>query len=219
VANELVRRILSMNFPLGDFRRACADRDDKVTLRLARAGWGRLLRSATPWEDAAKTLCTTNASWGHTQRMCSGLCDVLGETTPSGVRAFPTPRAVLKAGRSVLESTVRVGYRSKALLDLAERADSGVLPWLTGSNGLPPEEELLKEVGSWRGFGPYAAHHTMVLLGYHRYLPIDREVAKYLASVPGLENRMGSAFEEWGEFRFTAYKLNRVARRLNWIGD
>ena len=26
-------------------------------------------------------------------------------------------------------------------------------------------------------------------------------------------------FDEWGPFRFTAYKLTRVARRMNWIGD
>lgn len=61
------------------------------------AGAGRIVRSPTVFEDVVKTLCTTNCSWGATQRMVGALLEHLGRRAPGSCpagaagRAFPTP--------------------------------------------------------------------------------------------------------------------------------
>jgi len=181
-----------------------------------------MFRSPTFWEDAVKTLCTTNAAWPYTQKMCDGLCAVLGRRTRSGPKTMPGPKDILAAGETVLVEDVGMGYRSRSLIELAERAASGGVPWLFDATVKPDAETAEHEIRSWHGFGRYAARHLLVLMGFHEYLPIDREVGNHLGiRKPGDRdsNLDSTHFDEWGRFRFTAYKLTRVARRLNWIGD
>jgi hypothetical protein len=59
------KHMLSADFPLAEFQDVCRRKKAKTLLRLAKRGWGRMLRSPSFWEDAVKTLCTTNASWGY----------------------------------------------------------------------------------------------------------------------------------------------------------
>jgi 3-methyladenine DNA glycosylase/8-oxoguanine DNA glycosylase len=217
-----VRHMLSLDFPLDDFAAMCKARKTTALLRLARQGWGRMFRSPTFWEDAVKTLCTTNASWGYTQKMCAGLCNVLGRSTRSGIKTMPSPKDILAAGERVLVEDVGMGYRSRSLKELAERAASGGVAWLFDATKKPDAETAEREIQSWRGFGKYATRHLLVLMGFHEYLPIDREVGNHLGiRKPGDKgsNLDSTHFDDWGAFRFTAYKLTRVARRLNWIGD
>lgn len=217
-----VRHMLSLDFPLDDFATMCQARKATALLRLARQGWGRMFRSPTFWEDAVKTLCTTNASWGYTQKMCTGLCAVLGRRTRSGLNTMPLPKDILAAGERVLIEDVGMGYRSRSLTKLAERAASGAVPWLFDVTKRPDADTAEREIQSWHGFGKYATRHLLVLMGFHEYLPIDREVGNHLGiRKPGDKGSDldSDHFDEWGRFRFTAYKLTRVARRLNWIGD
>lgn len=218
----ILRHMLSLDFPLDEFIALCRSRKEQRLMVLAKRGWGRMFRSPTCWEDAVKTLCTTNASWGYTQQMCRRLCDELGEATPSGLKTFPSPARVLDAGEVFLKEKVGVGYRSKSLVLLAERASSGGVPWLLDPSVQVDRAKAEAEVASWHGFGKYATRHVLVLMGFHDYLPVDREVGAHLGVwTPGERSRRLDAdhFEDWGKFRFTAYKLNRVARRVNWIGD
>jgi len=217
-----VRHMLSIDFPLDEFITMCRQKRAPALLRLARRGWGRMLRSPAFWEDAIKTLCTTNASWGYTQKMCANLCAVLGRSAKSGLKAMPLPQDILAAGERVLVEEVGMGYRSKSLIGLAERTTSGDVPWLLNVSLKPDAETAEREISSWHGFGKYATRHLLVLMGFHRYLPIDREVGTHLGiRKPGDKGSdLDSAhFDDWGKFRFTAYKLTRVARRTNLIGD
>ena len=219
---QVVRHMLSLDFPMADFVAMCRAKKSTPLLRLARQGWGRMFRSPTYWEDAVKTLCTTNASWGYTQKMCANLCSVLGRSTPSGLKAMPEPKDILAAGDGVLVKDVGMGYRSRSLVELAERADSRAVTWLSGNRQVVDADTAEREIRSWHGFGKYATRHLLVLMGFHEYLPIDREVGNHLGiRKPGDRdsNLDSSHFEDWGEFRFTAYKLTRVARHHNWIGD
>lgn len=218
----VAEHMLSLDFPLDEFICMCKTKKATALLRLAKKGWGRMLRSPTFWEDAVKTLCTTNASWEYTQKMCKNLCLELGETTPSGMRTFPLPEEVLKAGQRFLKERVGMGYRSKSLMLLAKKAASGAAPWLMDFTLKPDALTAEKDIRSWRGFGPYATKHLLVLMGFHEYLPIDREVGTHLGiRKPGDKGSDldSDHFEDWGKFRFTAYKLTRVAKRMNWIGD
>jgi 3-methyladenine DNA glycosylase/8-oxoguanine DNA glycosylase len=217
-----VRHMLSVDFPIDDFIAMCRAKKAPALARLARQGWGRMFRSPTLWEDAVKTLCTTNASWGYTQKMCANLCTVLGRSTRGGLKAMAMPQDILVAGDRVLVDEVGMGYRSKSLLALAERALAGDVPWLFDATRTPDAETAEREVRSWHGFGKYATRHQLVLMGFHSYLPIDREVGNHLGiRKPGDKGSdLDSAhFDDWGKFRFTAYKLTRVAKRMNWIGD
>ena len=217
-----VKHMLSLDFPLGDLLTMCKAKKAAPLLRLVRHGWGRMLRSPTFWEDAVKTLCTTNASWGYTLKMCGNLCAVLGHATGSGMKTMPMPGDVLKAGERVLVEDVGMGYRSKSLTGLAERAASREAPWLLDTSQKPDAATAEREIASWHGFGKYATRHLLVLMGFHEYLPIDREVGSHLRiRKPGDKggNLDCRHFQDWGPFRFTAYKLTRVAERNNWIGD
>ncbi len=212
--------MLSVDFPLDDFIEHCTERGEKSLAALAEQGWGRLLRAPTAWEDAVKTLCTTNASWGHTRKMCDGLCEGLGSRARNGAAAFPTPAQVLQAGEKELKAC-GLGYRASSVLTLAEVARQAKRHWLLDGDA-PSREDAEREIADWPGFGPYATRHLLVLLGYHDCLPVDREVGLHLkARKRGDRRRIEdvSDFEEWGKFRFTAYKVSRVLARKNWIGN
>lgn len=219
---SLLGHALSLDFPLKAFAKRCRELGSSILLRLSTRGWGRMLRAPTLWEDAAKTLCTTNASWAHTQKMCQNLCEQLGDRTASDRATFPSAQAVIQAGETFIRNKIGLGYRSSYLIQLAHKVASREGGWLTDPSETPDAQEAERQITAWPGFGPYATKHLLVLMGFHRYLPVDREVADYLGI-----RRSGSRFkstevphyQEWGEFRFTAYKLERVAKKLNWIGD
>ena len=96
------------------------------------------------------------------------------------------------------------------------------MPWLFDTGKKTDADTAEREISSWHGFGKYATRHLLVLMGFHQYLPIDREVGNHLGiRKPGDRdsNLDSEHFDDWGKFRFTAYKLTRVARHMNWIGD
>ena len=216
---NVVHRILSLDFKKNKFMHLCQVNKASHILPLAKRGWGRMFRSATAWEDAAKTLCTTNASWSYTQQMCYRFCQELGRKTKSGFRTFPSPDDVIKAGEPFLKNVIKMGYRSRSMMELARRAM--IVPWLLDIRIIPSEAEALSEIKSWNGFGQYATNHMMMLLGFHKYLPVDREVLNYLGVKQTKRHKVPTIdrYDKWGDFKFTAYKLERVAKRLNWIGD
>lgn len=214
-------RILSLDFPLESFQDLCFQRGERTLHRLANKGWGRMLRAATPWEDAVKTLLTTNASWSYTVQMCRDLVMNAGEVTSNGARTFPTARQLKRFLEAEHAAELRIGYRMRYLASLlasALNADS----WLDEPKLALSREDVVNRVSGWKGFGSYAASHFLMLLGFHSYLPVDREVAKHL-KIPKGRSRAGfdehKHFMDWGDFRFTAYKASRVLRRMNWIGD
>ena len=220
VLAAMLDRILSLHFDLDGFIQTARRHKSQHLATLAMKGWGRMFRSATPWEDAVKTLLTTNASWAYTIQMTQRLCSCLGAESSSAKRAFPLPQSIIKMGCAYLSRRVRVGYRAKSLLALARRGTT--VPWMTDISISPSHDEVLAEVESWPGFGPYATKHFMMLMGYHRYVPVDREVANFMGvREVGSKKRVEHLvfYEDWGDYAFTAYKLTRVWRRQNWIGD
>jgi hypothetical protein len=59
-------------------------------------------------------------------------------------------------------------------------------------------------------------------LGFHNVLPLDREVLKYLGIRYENKSKLPFAtthFEEWGPYRFVIYKLDRILKKANWVGD
>lgn len=185
----------------------CARRLSSRATALCLEGHGRLLRSPSAWEDLARTLLTTNCSWRNTQLMCSRLCELLGPRV-SGIAVFPSDETVATADEAFLRQCA-LGYRVSflrrtAAMCLEARNDQETRALLDA--GLP-------------GFGPYAAGHARVLLGDYSALPVDSDVRPYLLSIGCREDSLASAYARWGKFRYWGYKLGRIARGRNWIGD
>jgi N-glycosylase/DNA lyase len=161
-------------------------RRDLPDLRWALArGAGRLLRSPTVFEDAVKTLCTTNCSWALTRLMVERLCAALGDEGPGGERAFPTPAAMAAQPEGFYRETIRAGYRAPFLAALARDVAAGVLDLEALRRSALPTDELLRRLRALRGFGPYAAEHLLRLLGRHDHLALDSWTRAKLARLRG----------------------------------
>jgi N-glycosylase/DNA lyase len=194
-AQAAVRTCLALDEDLAPFRaragaleaeRAAAARRDLPDLRWALArGAGRLLRSPTVFEDAVKTLCTTNCSWALTRAMVSRLCERLGDRAPSGARTFPSPAAMAAVPEAFYREEVRAGYRAPFLAALARDVAGGALDLEALRATDAPTEEVLRRLRALRGFGPYAAEHLLRLLGRHDHLALDSWTRAKLARLRG----------------------------------
>jgi N-glycosylase/DNA lyase len=134
---------------------------------------GRLLRSPTVWEDLVKTICTTNCSWGLTKNMVANLVSKLGESSPGGAPAFPTPAAMAAVPAEFYREQIRSGYRSPYFAELARLVASGDLDpesWLHWDG---PTADLKKEMKRVKGVGNYAAENLLKLVGRYDGLALD----------------------------------------------
>jgi 3-methyladenine DNA glycosylase/8-oxoguanine DNA glycosylase len=162
------------------------------------------------------------------------LCEVLGERSASGLRAFPTPERLSRARAANLRARCRVGYRDQRIIDLAKLfasarkrlasgkplgADHLALPeWesCVGPDGRPRDRmsdaDVREVLLDLPGIGPYAAANIMQLLGRYAHLPLDSEsvrhgrtVLKLSGTSASIMKRVGAHFEPFGEQRFRSY--------------
>ncbi|MFM9903405.1 MAG: hypothetical protein ACKVQJ_02410 [Pyrinomonadaceae bacterium] len=134
---------------------------------------GRLLRSATVFEDLVKTICTTNCSWALTKIMVANLVEKLGNPAGNGKNAFPTAVAMAGVTEDFYRNEIRAGYRSPYFVELADAVGSGNLDpqaWLT--SGLSTSD-LKKEMKKVKGVGDYAAENLLKLVGRYDGLALD----------------------------------------------
>lgn len=184
-------------------------------------GAGRLLRSPTVFEDAVKTLCTTNCSWALTRAMVTRLCELLGEAAPLGGRTFPTPAAMARVPERFYRDEIRAGYRAPFLRALASDVASGALDVEALRHSAEPTDALARRLLGIRGFGPYAAEHLLRLLGRHGHLALDSWTRAKLASLRGRRRAPGDTtlrrwFKPYGEWAGLAMWLEVTA---DWHAD
>ena len=212
-----LRRMLCLDDDLSELHEAL--RASPSLRWAAEVSAGRLLRSPTVFEDLAKTLATTNCSWALTKLICRRLVETLGAVGPAGERAFPTPQAIVAAGIEHLQSEVRVGYRARALLELAEAVATGALDPERWLDPTIPDEQLMRELLALRGFGPYAAEGMLGLLGRPRGLALDSWVRGRLPSLLGRESltdtEIAERYAPYGRWAGTALWLELTA---DWHG-
>ncbi len=166
---------------VGHLLRFDEDFDDfyRKTNRSGRLAWiadtnaGRLLRSATVWEDLVKTICTTNCSWAMTRIMVGNLVEQLGRETVSGRRAFPDAEAMASMPEAFYRDEIRAGYRSGYFVELAKLVAGGELDpeaWLASGLETKDLKKLMKSV---KGVGDYAAENLLKLVGRYDGLALD----------------------------------------------
>lgn len=180
-ARRQLVHMLRLDDDLAPFHARCAG-EPKLGW-IARRGGGRLLRSATVFEDLMKLLFTTNTTWAGTTAMVQKLVDALGSPAPSGRRAFPTPAECVRPP-AFWRDIVRCGYRADGALELAKAFASGALTDATFL-AAQPSDELWKRLLALRGFGPYAAGQAMRLCGHYDRLALDSWCRARLAELAG----------------------------------
>jgi 3-methyladenine DNA glycosylase/8-oxoguanine DNA glycosylase len=176
-----------------------------------RAGAGRMLRGCSLWEDAAKTLFTTNCSWALTMKMAEGLCsEKFSQPTPKGQHPFPAPERIAEYPAEQLRKMVSLGYRAAYLRSLAVACTSD--PPMSGIASLCTFAEVKEAARAFDGFGHYAASHLAVLMGHYDEVPVDSEVTSHLR----VEYRTGTPtvflakrYRPWGRFAWWGYRLER----------
>jgi N-glycosylase/DNA lyase len=118
-----VRHILRMDDDMGEFYGVAEGSEG--TRWVASRGAGRLLRSATVFEDMVKTMCTTNCSWGLTRKMVENLVEKLGDRAGRNAKAFPTAEAMASVDENFYRNEIKAGYRSPFFVELAVRVHDG----------------------------------------------------------------------------------------------
>ncbi len=181
-----VRHLLRLDEDLSGFYTRIADDPD---LTWATRGAGRLIRSATVFEEVVKTICTTNCAWSATVRMVGALVEHLGVSGRAG-RAFPTPAAMAEAGDAFYRDTARAGYRGAYLVSLARSVSEGQVDIeslaRTGPQG-PDDDEVAATLLALPGVGPYAVAHIMLLLGRYSRLVLDSWTRPKFARLTGAD--------------------------------
>jgi 3-methyladenine DNA glycosylase/8-oxoguanine DNA glycosylase len=181
-------------------------RDEPHLAWLGEQNAGRLLRSATVFEDLVKTICTTNCNWALTRIMVTNLVEKLGEAAPGGKKAFPNPQAMAAVPVEFYKAEIRAGYRAAYFRELAERIAGGELQvedWLTTDL---PTPELKKELKKIKGVGDYAAENLLKLLGRYDGLALDSWLRgqfykKYNDANPCDDKRIRTHYERYGKWR------------------
>jgi 3-methyladenine DNA glycosylase/8-oxoguanine DNA glycosylase len=203
-----VRTIFSLDDDLRAFYAAIAA---DAELGFARAGFGRMLRSPTAFEEIVRTICTTNCAWSATQRMIEALVTHLGTRAAGSSnddwrgRAFPTPLQIASAGEGFFRDVARAGYRGGYLRALATSVAEGRID-LEALRAAPrnelPDTELEKRLRALPGVGPYAAAHVMLLFGRRSRLVLDSWTRPTYARLIGKKTVADRTIER----RFRAYR-------------
>lgn len=183
---------------------------------LIKKGAGRLLRAPSLWEDAAKTLFTTNCTWALTKKMCAGVCsEKFSKKSPGGSFPFPGPKVFIRLTGDELRKLIPVGYRAEYLISLAQAfvKDPCLRDIETDSHGSNTAYDI---VCNLKGFGPYASTHMLVLCGYFERIPVDTVVLSYLNSNFRFKNPRSFIkrhYKNWGQYKWWGFKFEKMLKR------
>lgn len=198
-----VRTMLNIDWDLSAFYSAMRAHEGYQWLEAERRG--RILIAPSLWEDLAKVLLTTNCSWSQTVNMCRQLC-LLGAPHPNikGCHAFPTPMRIASMDFDQFAKSVRAGYRSAYLYELASKIAKGDIDlgaWLRLDG-----DALFKVVKSLKGFGDYAAGTIARMYGHFNHIAIDSAchtmfAERHNGSVKGSVDDINAYYERFGQWR------------------
>ena len=173
---------------------------------------GRVLRSATLWEDTIKTILTTNTAWSGTIRMNAALVAQFGDPLPAApaMQAFPTPASVAASDPDTLRNTTKLGYRAPYVHELADAVAAGRLDLERLKDPAMPTAEVRKRLLAIKGVGGYAAANLLMILGRYDFIPIDswamNQVSQeWYGGQPVGPKEVEAAFERWEEWKGLVY--------------
>lgn len=211
---QKVRWMLRLDEDFQPFYDRCLQNRDMAYV--AREKHGRLLRSPTLFEDFVKVLLTTNTTWNRTISMAAALVEKLGKPHPAHaeLKTFPKPSAIVEKGITFLKEELRLGYRSDYIYDLALKVMQNEID-LEGMIERSTED-VVKQLKSIKGVGPYAQSTLLMILGHYDLLPVDSEFRKhvrtrYFAGKDPSPKEIATLYKDWGHFKYLAYWFDRKA--------
>lgn len=142
--------------------------------------FGRIFRSPTLFEDMVKTITGCNTAWSNTRTMNRHLCEQIGSDGD-----FPTPAELARCTADEIKLRCRVGYRAQRIVRLARNCHEGRIDLAALQQPDLTAEALSQKLRAIHGFGPYAAHNVMQLLGHYDRMAIDSEVIAHLRRAHG----------------------------------
>lgn len=204
-----VRHILRLDEDLSGFYDRIRDDPD---LAWAALGAGRLIRSATVFEDTVKTVCTTNCAWSGTKRMVGALVSELGERARGYLgHVFPSPEQMARASDRFYRDTVRAGYRGPYLKQLARSVADGTIDLeQLADRGHLSDEDVEQRLLDLPGVGPYAASYIMMVLGRYSRLVLDSWTRPKYARLVGhnvKDSAIRRRFARYGDYAGLAFWL------------
>lgn len=203
-----VRRVLRLDEDLSRFHALCRGRDGYRPA--ARGRFGRLLRSATLFEDMVKVICTCNVAWRQTTAMVEKLIACCGVPDDGGrPRGFPTPRRLAAVPATRLRAEVRVGYRAEFIHRLAGDVVAGRLDLDAIERFAGAGDDPFRTLKKIHGIGDYAAANLCMLLGRYDRLAIDTELIRHVRThhphLGAEPAAIRAHYDAWQPFAFLAY--------------
>ncbi|MCK5428626.1 MAG: hypothetical protein KAI94_04095, partial [Anaerolineales bacterium] len=106
--------------------------------------------------------------------------------------------------------SVRLGYRTEYVYQLAQRITSGELDLEGLQNTDLPTPELKKELLVIKGIGNYAVATLLMLIGRYDELAVDTAFRqfvskKYFDGERPTDAEAQTIYAEWGEWKYLAY--------------
>lgn len=207
---QVIKRMFRLDQDLSGFYERCARAGPPWSQ--ATRGIGRLLCSATVFEDLVKTICTTNIQWGGTKRMVGNLVGHLGESFPADPeqKTFPSPEVMAQQDGDYFTEVIRMGYRGPYIAELSKRVASGELDLAAWEDPDLPTEELRKQLLAVKGVGNYAAATMLMLLGHYDQIAVDTEFRKFVSRKYFEEEKVSdeemlAVYRDWGEWQYLAF--------------
>lgn len=176
-----------------------------------KAGFARMFRSPSTFEDIVKTMTSCNVTWPNTMRMNRMMCFHVGDG------AFPTPAKLARVEPGSLQAKCRVGYRAERIVRLARDVDSGKLDLARFEDRARDTQEVFDDLRTIHGIGPYAAGNLCQLLGRYDRLAIDTETYRHFrvvynvptpknpAQLKKLHTKIEKHYAKYRPYQFLAY--------------
>ncbi|MBQ4648566.1 MAG: DNA-3-methyladenine glycosylase 2 family protein [Clostridia bacterium] len=143
----------------------------------AKSGYGIHILNQEPWEALCSFVISQNNNIPRIKKIIEKLCTLYGEETEGGY-AFPTPKALIKAGKEGIALS-GCGFRDRYILAAAEAVESGSLD-PTELIALP-YEEAFKKLTALKGVGPKVANCVLLFgLRHTEAFPVDVWIKKVL---------------------------------------
>lgn len=176
-----VRSMLRLDESFDHFYALC--RRESGLRWIPQYGGGRLLRTATVFEDIVKMICTTNCSWSLTKIIISHLTTKLGHRVTDGEFSFPSPDAIAAQSERWLRKETSSGYRAPYLLEFCEKVAAGTLSVEHLRRSTMTTAEVYAFLRSIKGVGHYAAGNVLKLLGHYDFLSIDSWIRSQFSAI------------------------------------
>ncbi len=188
------------------------DEDFRLWRRLhpaaRRAGFDRLFRSPSLFEDMVKTITGCNVTWPNTMRMNALLCERIGQG------GFPTAQQLAQVRVDRLKQRCRVGYRAQRIVRLARDVVKGRLDLRPFEDPAASTDAVFNRFLTIYGIGAYAAGNLCQLVGRYDRLAIDTETYRHFRQVhhtptpanpKRLHKQIEAYYAQYAPYQFLAY--------------